>query len=90
MVTKGHWTAETLRTTDKYPLSAQLLARAPPEVGEMRDSKHERQTAGKAKRKLALTMRHARTQIVSPELCGTSSPSPASRWLRVRVRVGRC
>jgi hypothetical protein len=66
----SHWTAETLRTTEKYPLSLKLLEKANPNSEEARE--RVSRPVYKVKRKTA-TVRHARTQIVSPDLCGTSS-----------------
>lgn len=67
---KSHWHAETLRTTEKYPLSMQLLEKAHPETEE---SRVQRGTSAHKTKSKSATSRHARTQIVSPDLCGTSS-----------------
>ncbi|KAF3047743.1 hypothetical protein E8E12_011582 [Didymella heteroderae] len=63
---KDHWNAESLRTTEKYPLSKQLREKVNPTTEEARERK-DKSTYTK-KRKTA-TSRHARNQIVSPDLC---------------------
>ena len=68
---QDHWNPETLRTTEKYPLSIQLFEKVHPETEDKRVRRGS--PAHKIKLKSA-TSHHARTQIVSPDLCGTSSP----------------
>ncbi|KAF2630133.1 S-adenosyl-L-methionine-dependent methyltransferase [Macroventuria anomochaeta] len=61
-----HWNKETLATSDKYPLSQELFDKVHPNTEEP----HRRMIKGhtREKRKTA-TSHHARTQIVSPDLC---------------------
>lgn len=68
---KEHWNKETLATTEKYPLSLSLFEKVHPHTEEPA----RRMAKGHSRaRKKSATTRHARTQIVSPDLCGTSSP----------------
>lgn len=67
---KAHWTAESLRTTKKFPLSLELLERVHPESEEKVERRHRTRNLGRGKK--TVTNQHARPQIVSPDLCGMS------------------
>ncbi|KAJ8105268.1 hypothetical protein OPT61_g10282 [Boeremia exigua] len=65
---KEHWTSETLRTTEKYPLSLELCDKANPLTEEATRRRPKVNPRGTKKKKSATTQ-HARPQIVSPDLC---------------------
>lgn len=60
-----------MATTEEYPLSLELFDKMHPNTIE--PAKRMTKGHGNAK-KSSLTTRHARTQLVSADLCGTSSP----------------
>lgn len=67
----NHWKEEKLVTTEKYPLSLELFDKMHPNTEEP----VARRAAGNARfNKKTITTRHVRTQLVSPDLCGTLSP----------------
>ncbi|KAJ4344984.1 hypothetical protein N0V95_006021 [Ascochyta clinopodiicola] len=61
-----HWTPEKLATTEKYPLTLELFDKMHPNTEE--PAKKTPQGQSRLKKK-SITTRHARTQIVSPDLC---------------------
>lgn len=80
-VSAGHWTNAKLTTSEKYPLTKTLTE-------TKQDLENEAKPAGRKSRSTSLigklfitrdetysshTNSYVRTQIVSPELCGTSS-----------------
>ncbi|KAF9701250.1 hypothetical protein EKO04_000825 [Ascochyta lentis] len=62
----SHWTPEKLATTEKYPLTLELFEKMHPNTEEPA----RRTSRGQARpKKTSITTRHARTQLVSPDLC---------------------
>lgn len=67
-----HWTPDKLQTTEKYPLSLELSEKVNPQ-GESILIQRKKGNSQPKKKKTA-TKSYSRPQIVSPGLCGMSSP----------------